>query len=231
MSRQLDGATFGAVKIDSPLPGGPKYRLQMVATDISQQSMLVLPDDLVQYRDPTTGKPFDPDGFAIADAVRMSMSIPYFFQPVILTQVATGKSSTIVDGGVVSNFPVWIFDMEQTPPVRPTFGFHLTGGRGVGDGLQTVIDHSGWGVEEAVAIFHTGTDASDKRFMSYSTRVRTCSIDAGSVGTTDFKLTPEQQQELLASGREGAREFLAGYDPAEYMNTYGGRLVADSDGS
>lgn len=41
--------------------------------------MLVLPDDIKNYQNPQTGQPFDPDEFKIADAVRMSMSIPYFF--------------------------------------------------------------------------------------------------------------------------------------------------------
>jgi hypothetical protein len=103
--------------------------------------------------------------------------------------------------------------------------------RGVGGRLQTVIDRLGWAVEEAVAIFHTATDAWDKRFMSYSTRVRTCSIDAGSVGTTDSNLTPEQQQKLLDSGQKGASDFLNSYDASAYMNTYGRGLVADSEGS
>ncbi len=46
--------------------------------------MLVLPESLGNYR-PEQGLPvIDPETFPIVDAVRMSMSIPYFFQPIEL---------------------------------------------------------------------------------------------------------------------------------------------------
>jgi len=41
-------------------------------------------------------------------------------------------------------------------------------------------------------LFHTASDAFDRRFMSNSTRVRTCAVDAGTVGTTDFGLSPDR---------------------------------------
>ena len=218
---QVGGRHFGDVRNDPPPASGSPYKLRMIATDITQKEMLVLPDDIANYRSPETGQPFDPDTFKIADAVRMSMSIPYFFQPVVLTHHATGKPSTIVDGGVLSNFPVWIFDTQEATASRPTFGFHLVGGSGVGSGLTGVINDLGWGVAEALDIFHTATDAWDKRFMSHSTVVRTCTISAGTIGTTDFELTPEQKQWLLQSGRDGAKAFLDTYDPSQYRNTFG----------
>ena len=225
MDDQLEGATFGSVKKVAPSPEGSPYRLQMIATDISRKQMLVLPDDLSNYRQAGTDQPIDPDSFRIADAVRMSMSIPYFFQPIELVNV-DGTTSTIVDGGVLSNFPVWIFDTQLSPPKRPTFGFHLVGGKGVGGGLERVINSLGWPVEMGVNIFHTATDAWDTRFMSHSTVVRTCPISAGDIGTTDFDLTTEQEDWLVASGRAGAQAFLAQFRRADYINTYGRTLNA-----
>lgn len=225
IDKQLNGATFAGVKASTPPPAPQSpYRLRMIAADITNKRMLELPDDIAGYVNPATSKAFVPDDFKIADAVRMSMSIPYFFQPIVLT-AADGTKSTIVDGGVLSNFPVWIFDTQKTTPVRPTFGFHLTGGRGVGGGLQKVIGHLGWAVEEAVDIFHTATDAWDERFMSHSTVVRTCSIDAGHIGTTDFAMTPADKQWLLDSGAKGVKDFLKTYTPTRYMNTYGNTLT------
>lgn len=225
MDAQLGGATFAAVKADPPPAEGSPYRLRMIAADITRKEMLVLPDDLAGYRDPQTGKAFDPDTFAIANAVRMSMSIPYFFQPVVLVHDQTDLPSTIVDGGILSNFPVWIFDTQRTQPKRPTFGFRLVGGRGVGGGLEHVVESLGWPVQMGVEIFHTATDAWDERFMSHSTVVRTCAVSAGQIGTTDFDLTPEQQDWLVASGRDAARRFLAQFDRAAYRNTYGMTLA------
>jgi NTE family protein len=222
---QLKQSRFASVRHDPPPATGSPYRLRMIATDITRKEMLVLPDDIGNYRSPETGQPFVPDSFKIADAVRMSMSIPYFFQPIILTHHDTGVPSTIVDGGVLSNFPVWIFDTAAGEAARPTFGFHLVGGSGVGGSLGGVINDLGWAVAEAVDIFHTATDAWDKRFMSHSTVVRTCTISAGTIGTTDFKLTPAQKQWLLQSGRDGAKTFLDTYNPDAYTNTFGRSLA------
>jgi NTE family protein len=224
IDEKIDGARFKKLKNEDP-SASPRYRLQMIATDITNKRMLVLPDDIAKYKGPT-GEPLDPDELKIADAVRMSMSIPYFFQPIILIDGETGVRSTIVDGGVLSNFPVWLFDTQREEAGRPTFGFHLVGGRGVGGGLNRAIDHAGWAVQEGVDIFHTATDAWDDRFRSHSTVVRTCTIDAGPIGTTDFHLTPDQKKFLLDSGRKGALEFIRAFRRDSYMNTYGRPLAA-----
>jgi NTE family protein len=218
---QVNGATFAAVCGEDLT----RSRLKLIAADVTRQEMLVLPEDLRRYRMPGTDAPIDPLAFRVADAVRMSMSIPYFFQPVELVHDATGITSTIVDGGVLSNFPVWLFDVDREAR-RPTFGFRLRGGQGVGDGLQHVADSLGWPVELGMNIFHTASDAWDKRFMSHSSRVRSFSIDAGSVGTTDFGITREQQDWLVTSGRTCAAEFLDRFRPEDYVNTYGHGLAA-----
>ena len=56
----------------------------------------------------------------------MSMSIPIFFKPWRWrSELADDRSEhLIVDGGVLSNFPVWLFDSEGEPP-WPTFGLML----------------------------------------------------------------------------------------------------------
>ena len=68
--------------------------------------MLVLPRDaqLLGYA---------PDELEVAYAVRMSMSIPIFFKPVRVENTQTNHEHVIVDGGMLSNFPVWVFDCED----------------------------------------------------------------------------------------------------------------------
>ncbi len=214
---KIDDQTFGDIE-------KAKRTLKLIATDITRREMLVLPDSLTNYRVAKNESPIEPDSFAVADAVRMSMSIPYFFQPVELIHNETGLSSTIVDGGVLSNFPVWIFDVQDGDPLRPTFGFKLVGGRGVGSGLEKVTRAFGWPVEMGVNIFHTTTEAWDKFWVSNSTYVRTCAIPTADIGTTDFDLTDEQRQWLLNSGAEAARSFLDKWDPAAYVNSHGRKL-------
>ncbi len=125
---------------------------------------------------------------------------------------------------MLSNFPVWIFDVEDHDPTRPTFGFKLIGGKGAGGGLEKIVRAFGWPVEMGVDIFHTATDAWDEYWVTHSTYVRTCAISTGDVGTTDFDLTGEQKQWLLDSGKEAARSFLERWTPAQYVNSHGRTL-------
>ncbi len=224
---ELGGATFESVRRNENTPdkGGDPYRLRLIASDVTQHRMLVLPADLSGYKLPGTDCPIEPDRFKIADAVRMSMSIPFFFQPVLLESVETGKSCTIVDGGILSNFPVWLFDVDGAV-TRPTFGFHLTGGRDVGEGFEHILATLGWPVKLGIDIVRTASEAWDERFMTHSTVVRTLPVPSGDIAATDFSLTAEDQRRLLESGRQAANAFLDTFQTADYVNTFGQKLVA-----
>jgi NTE family protein len=269
---ELEHKTFAAVKTDD----GFRYRLKLIACDVTNRALLVLPDDLGRYRRLGEKEAIDPDTFALADAVRMSMSIPYFFEPVVLVRdrvhvedaggtdglrskqpadrlevehaneaaryfgVAEAtwrelsdkelelQQAVIVDGGTLSNFPVWLFDVDS--PVeklsRPTFGFTLTGGKGVGAGFNAFVQHLPWAGRFGFDIFHTAQEAWDTRFVSHSTRVRTVAVDAGSVGTTQFDLSAADQQMLLQNGRDAAKRFLDRFDLTDYENTFHHRFAA-----
>ncbi len=217
-AEQTAGRTFADVQAAGRV-------LKVIATDITRREMLVLPDALGEYRAPGSEQPIDAASYRVADAVRMSMSIPYFFEPVTLVHHETGIESTIVDGGVLSNFPVWIFDVEDRDPQRPTFGFKLVGGRGLGGGLSEAEKAFGWPLRMGAEIVETAMDAWDTFWVAHATYVRTCAISAGTIGTTEFRLDAEQRQWLLNSGEQAARTFLAGWRPTEYVNGYGRRLA------
>jgi NTE family protein len=223
----LGGATFAAVRKPEADGTGAAWWLKLIACDVTSRRLLVLPDDLATYRDPKTGAQIDPDAFRIARAARMSMSIPYFFQPIELLDESR-RRCTIVDGGTLSNFPVWLFDVDPAvagrPPSRPTFGFTLSGGKGLGGPLG-LVKVAPWGLRFAFDIFHTAQEAWDARFVSHSTRVRTLAVDAADVATTQFDLSPEKQALLVRNGREAARAFLDGFSLADYENTFHARLV------
>ncbi len=79
----------------------PEGSLKLVASDLTNGRMIVLPDDLERYG-------IVQETFPVARAVRMSCGIPFFFEPVRL-KIGSGDT-IVVDGGVLSNFPMWIFD-------------------------------------------------------------------------------------------------------------------------
>jgi len=224
----LDGATFGSVRKDTADDQPPEWRLKLIAVDVTKRRLLVLPDDLVFYREPKSTKMIDPDEFKISRAARMSMSIPYFFEPIEL-ESQDGTTSVIVDGGTLSNFPVWLFDVDPSvtghPPTRPTFGFTLEHGRGLGGGLNALSHFEPWGLRFAFDIFHTAQEAWDARFVSHSTRVRTVTVDAGDVATTEFNLSREKQELLIENGRAAARTFLDQFQLDDYLNTFHAELA------
>jgi NTE family protein len=213
----LEGATFA--KTGS--------RLKLIAVDVTNRNLLVLPEDLRNYREPGRAALIDPDGFSVARAVRMSMSIPYFYEPVELDHKDGGRS-VIVDGGTLSNFPVWLFDVDPTtagrPPLRPTFGLTLTGGRGFGGRFKVLSGAAPWMLRFAFDIFHTAQEAWDERFVSHSTRVRTLAVDADDVATTDFELSDEKRDLLMTNGRAAATDFLNRFRLEDYLNTFHARL-------
>ena len=67
-------------------------KLSIIASDITSEEMLVLPDDLIQYG-------VDPSSFDISTAVRMSTSLPYFFQPkrLVIDEDGNKKTHYLVD--------------------------------------------------------------------------------------------------------------------------------------
>ena len=77
-----------------------RYKAQVIASDVTERRLLVLPRDAHKLG---VG---DPDDLGVALAVRMSMSIPIFFEPVKFANPQTGREHLIVDGGMLSNFPV-----------------------------------------------------------------------------------------------------------------------------
>lgn len=218
----LGGATFADVRKPPKDGRAEEWWLKLIAVDVTGGHLLVLPGDLQNYRDPATARQIDPDDFPISRAARMSMSIPYFFDPVEL-QDAHGRTCMIVDGGTLSNFPVWLWDVDPKVtgklPAWPTFGFTLSRGHGFGP-PDFVTKVTPWHLRFAFDIFHTAESAWDERFVSHSTRVRTLAVDAGDVGTTDFDLSQEKQEMLVHNGREAAKAFLDSFSLEEYENTY-----------
>jgi NTE family protein len=93
-----------------------RHKLQVIASDLTEQRLLVLPRDAHRLGIE------DPDELEVALVVRMSMSIPFFFEPVSFTNAKTHRKHLIVDGGMLSNFPVWLFDVEESQ--WPTFGIN-----------------------------------------------------------------------------------------------------------
>jgi NTE family protein len=170
----------------------PPQTLRVIASDLSTGQMLVLPDDLQKYG-------INPATFSIAKAIRMSCSIPYFFEPVKIKSL--DGQNIIVDGGVLSNFPIWLFDQENIQKVRPVLGIKLS---------TSEYEHEKHTIKNAVqlfgALFETMKDAHDSRYVSRRHVKNIIFIPAE--GLIDFGISNEKKKLLFDLGRDQANKFL-----------------------
>jgi NTE family protein len=178
----------------------PEEKLKIIASDVTNGQMLVLPDDLDRYG-------MTPADFKVSTAVMMSASLPFFFRPVIWKS-KDRKKSYILDGGLLSNFPIWIFDTEN--PRFPTFGFRFVIDK---VNIDPVIPTP---LHLFKNIFKTMIQAHDLRYLNKETIERTIQIPTGDINATDFELDPAEIDFLYMSGYSSTKEFLSKWDFEQY---------------
>ncbi|MCP4748483.1 MAG: patatin-like phospholipase family protein [Desulfobacteraceae bacterium] len=167
----------------------------------------------------------------VADAVRISMSIPIFFEsierPVTLAD-GTQKNCLYADGGVVWNYPIEIFDQRQyVADYKPgpygnlmanpkTMGFKLDSQEHI-DVMQnpSILKHySGapmpkTGLEYAGMVINDLMNSQNFSMLLFSrNESRTVNVSGCGIPATEFKLTKEQEDQLFKSGVEGVKQFL-----------------------
>lgn len=182
-----------------------KSRLKIIASDITKKDMLILPDDISKYG-------IDPMEFEIAKAVRMSISIPLYFKPVKLSY--NKGCSLIVDGGILSKFPLWIFDVEGIPK-WPTFGLKLVGK----SSNNTILNRLDF-VSFLLDIIDTMIDKNEEIYIRNKDAVRTIFIPTLGVSSTEFDITKEMKLKLFKSGYSSAEKFLDSWDFKRYIAKY-----------
>jgi NTE family protein len=187
----------------------PRYRfkLNVIVSDISRGRLLVLPQDIAEYG-------IRPEDLNVAFAVRMSMSIPFFYEPVKLRNAKIDELNYIVDGGLLSNFPVWLFDTQRGIPQWPTFGFKLVEPEA---GIPRMIRGP---VSMLGALFSTMMEAHDARYINEENFVRTIPIPTLGVKTTEFDITRQRSEALYQSGRQAGKEFFETWDFDKYVKNY-----------
>jgi NTE family protein len=219
--------TFGDLRRDDPdssLPPDQRFGLVVMAADITRGELVRLPWD---YRDRYG---LDPDRQPVVDAVRASMSIPFFFEPVRLA-AADGNVSTLVDGGVLTNFPIGAFDRtDGRAPRWPTFGITLIPPLPVSNaklfpGLGLMRRGPLHLLECLLTTMMVGHDQAQLRKPWVA--ARSIPVDTEQVNVVDFDIEPDAQMALYAGGRAAAERFLATWDWEGYLRRYRGASDPD----
>lgn len=211
--------TFGDLAVDDDrLPPEQRYRLVVTVSDVTTGQLVRLPWDYERVYG------LDPDEQSVADAVRASMSIPFFFRPVTLTSTA-GLTSTLMDGGLLSNFPIDSFDRtDGRRPRWPSFGATVLPNLPQGnDRLIPALDAVRWFgpsqvLEDVITTVLVGRDQAylNQPWVS----ARTIRVDSTNVGFLDFDISDDEVEALYAKGYTAAREFLSGWNWADYLERF-----------
>lgn len=207
--------TFGDLRVGGDdLPLEQRWRLVVTVTDTTRGELVRLPWDYERLYG------LDPDEQRVADAVRASASIPFFFEPIRL-RATTGLESVLVDGGVLSNFPIDLLDRRDgRRPERPTFGIKLlptlpAGGQKLLPGLG-MVQHGP--LRLAADLVTTALVGRDQQRLSLPwVAARTIRVDTSGVGPVDFDIRPAQVEALLTAGATAARKFLDSWDWEAYL--------------
>jgi len=175
-------------------------RLRVTASNITEGRLLVLPDDLARFG-------LNPKTFSVATAVRMSMSIPIFYEPYELKD-SNGNIYYIVDGGILSNYPAWILDDGISRPDYPIFGFRFIKPQqknknqkpNFKEYLKQIIETF---TEAHDEVYQSRVQGDSERTIHISTRVQDKYI-----GATDFEISQHQANTLFNNGYAAAIKFL-----------------------
>jgi NTE family protein len=176
----------------------------------------------------------------IADAVRFSMSIPFFF-----AAKRSKRGDVYTDGGVLDNYPVKIFDrskyldtktggvvtdyykaenkrfIKEHPEGSPyiynkeTLGFRLDSKEEIAlfrDRSEPVHHKIDKFSDYLFAVICSYINSQDNQHLHSDDWQRTIYIDTLGVGFADFSIKKETKDALVKSGRKGVREYFKWYD-------------------
>jgi NTE family protein len=218
---ELGVQTFANLKIDQSddpgmsLPPDRRYRLVVHISDITRGELVQLPWDYSYYG-------LAADDQEVVGAIRASMSIPFFFEPVtiqtneasidvtmpdgsVIRQHYDAGTVTWTDGGMLRNFPIDAFDRVDGQPARwPTIGIKLSS-------LQTHFgptQASGTAISVAIRALDTMMNEWDRYNVQAATAARTIFVDNAGLTATQFDLSQEQQNELFLNGVQAATSFI-----------------------
>ena len=201
--------TFGDLRITDDPEADPRpehrWRLTVMAADVTRGQLLRLPGDYERYG-------LDPDAQSVADAVRASTAVPYLYEPFELRH--EGGTSQLVDGGLISNYPIDTFDRTDGRAARwDTVGVTLLPQLPEADPLllpQLRLARAIPGFRFLESVIVTAIVGHDQGYLAQPW-VHDRSIEVASPGVApfDFSISTTTAEQLYQSGRTAATQFLA----------------------
>ena len=168
----------------------------------------------------------------IADAVRISMSVPFFFEAKKL------KEDILVDGGVLDNYPIKLFDRKKYVSItahqrmpdyyirinekiagnlishyvynKETFGFRLSTEE------QLSLFRDGAGKKRKInnlfdymkVLIETFFSVQQNYHLHQDDWHRTIYIDTLGIDSLEFNISDDKKEELIKSGKDGVKKYF-----------------------
>src|SRR4051794_24281564 len=211
--KALGVVTFGDLRRDDPGDDPlrerfQRYKLVVTATDVTHGRLLRLPWDYELLG-------LDPDEQLVADAVRASLSIPLYFEPVHLRD-AGGREMTLVDGGVLSNYPIEMFDRtDALTPRWPTLGVKVIAELPENDAalFPNIALPALPPIHLLEQVVATAIVGHDQTYLERPCVARrTIRVDTSSIGIVEFDASAEKRAAVVAEGMAAAEAFLDTWD-------------------
>ena len=194
-----------------------QYKLVVLVADLTLGEIVRLPWDYHSRYG------LDPDDQLVADAVRASLSIPYLFEPVEIVH-ADGARSTVIDGGLLSTFPIDTFDRtDGVPPRWPTFGVKIIPKLPVDKAklLPFLAAAKIPPVDFLASLVLTMVVGRDQTYLRKPwVAARTMQVDSGGINPADFGLDDQQKIALNNAGAVAASQFLAHWNWDDYRGRF-----------
>ncbi len=155
---------------------------------------------------------------AVADAILMSTALPFFYEPVLFDGKQVGQGDLYVDGGVLNNYPLHLFDDERYVDSKRHFVQGINW-ESLGMRLYTPPEmrHQHREITGLVQYFQNLIfaliDSQDVPFESNPVDyARSIPVNDFGVLPVDFHIQPvetnSQYQEMVKAGSEAALKFL-----------------------
>jgi predicted acylesterase/phospholipase RssA len=142
--------------------------------------------ELVEYSDRLT------PNRSVVDAVTASMSLPYYFQPVIDSE--TGHF--LIDGGTMSNYPLYMLTHEE---LAETLGIYL---RTVPSAVEE-LEIQDLAFRPVQILLSMRARFETRQYMS-----QTILVELGHKNAIDFGIDNAMKQEMIRMGREATIAFF-----------------------
>lgn len=189
-------------------------KLYVTATSLNRQKLLVFSAETYPQ-------------MKVKNAVRVSMSVPIYFKSVFIDSLGTVYdrqnealgTDVVVDGGIIGNYPIFIFDemVKDTSnvavriPNSKTLGVRIDSDNQIKNdsGTRELVPISIRNFNDYLGAFYIFIiENLNRNILIPEDWDRTISVSSVGIGPRIKKLTDEDKSKLIKSGEEGALNFF-----------------------